>query len=172
MNISIGLSRDNTWISKTIRWFGKRQSGSANYSHAFLKIDDIVIEETFAGLRIKPYSKYNKIIHKLYTPKFLNEEEETTIRNTAMAQVGTIKGIYGYAKLPLFALDALTKSYWFTSHLSIKHFKVCSQWCCYLFYKYANYDKFSTWRSYSPDGIDDELRGHKMWYATPELGNK
>jgi hypothetical protein len=172
MNISIGLSRDNTLISKTIRWFGKHQTGDAQYSHAFLKIDDIIIEETFAGLRIKPYTKYKDITHKLYTAKFLTQDESATIRNVALGQVGTYKGIYGYASLPLFALDALTRSYWFSSRLNIKHFKSCGQWCCYLFYKYANYKSFSEWRSYSPDRIDDELRDNKMWYATPELGNE
>lgn len=163
MNISIGLSRTNSWLSKTIRWFGKRHSGSANYSHAFLKVDDMVIEETMLGLRISPYSKYNTIIHKLYTAKFLDQSEATTIRNVALGHAGTYKGVYGYTKLPLFALDALTKSYWFTSHIGVKHFKVCSQFVTWLFYKYANYKPFSKWRSYSPDRIDDELLEDPMW---------
>ena len=74
--IKIGLSRRKSWISKTNLWFGKRKSGSAHYSHAFLLLtqEGLVIEETFFGLRISQYEKYENIPHVLYDPDFFRSE--------------------------------------------------------------------------------------------------
>lgn len=153
--IQIGLSRADTWLSKSIRWFGKRKTGDARYSHAFIKVDDDIVESWSTGLRIRPYSAYSNIDHILYTPTFLSVSEARKIRLEALIQVGTYKGIYGFFKLPLFALDAIFKTYWFTKNVGVRSFKVCSQWSTYLFYKYAHYPHFCNWRSMSPDDIDD-----------------
>jgi len=162
--IKIGLSRRKSWISKTILFFGKRKTGSAFYSHAFLLLmeEGLVIEETFFGLRIRQYEKvYSKIPHVLYRPKFFTKEEYISIKSAALRQVGTIQGIYGYTKLPVMALDALFKTYWFSKHIGLKHFKVCSQWIMYLLKDH--YDSAKNWRTYSPDDIDDEFSVCKLF---------
>ena len=94
------------------------------------------------------------------TPTFLEAKEMKAIKIEAVKQVGTYRGIYGYTKLPLFALDATFKTYWFTKNIGLKHFKVCSQWIMFLL---KNYYKTRDWRTYSPDDIDDEFSVNKLF---------
>jgi len=163
--IKIGLVKDNkSTIGSLIRWAGKWQTGDARFNHVFLLIDDeIVIEEKYVGLRISSIDEYHKradlggVYFELYAPTFLGKAQKERIKIEAFKQVGTYNGIYGYTKFPLFILDSLFRTYWFTSNLSVKHFKVCSQWVCYLLYKYGCYEPFKAWRRYSPDGIDDHF---------------
>lgn len=169
--VSIGLSKSKSFVSKTIRFFGKLQTGDARYSHSFMILDDkFILEEGFFGLRVRPIKKYLDQQVLVYRPKFLSQKASDRVKEEALKQVGTYKGIYGYAKIPLFALDSVFKTYWFTKHIGVKHFKVCSQFCAYLFYKYADYDEFKNWRSLSPDGLDDFMRKKTIdWYPTHEL---
>lgn len=156
--LQIGLSTSETLLARLIRWFGKKQTGEALWSHAFLKKGQLVIEETPWGLRIKDYSKYNGVRHILYDNVYLGSWEEDKIWAEALKQVGTYKGLYGYAKFPLFALDALFGTYWFTQNIGTRHFKVCSQFVCWLFYKWGRVDLWKKWRSMTPDAIDDFLK--------------
>ena len=167
--IKIGLVQDkNSTIGKLIRIAGKWQTGEARFNHCFLLIDDeIVIEEKFVGLRISTLDSYldrcesGDIYLEVYEPTFLGKAQENRIHIEALKQVGTYRGIYGYTKFPLFALDSIFKTYWFTNTLGISNFKVCSQWVCYLLYKYGCYKGFKNWRRFSPDGMDDYFKKHK-----------
>lgn len=162
-NIGIGLSRGNKWINKAIRFFGKLESGSAYYDHAFLILPrGYIVEETFSGLRIAKLSKYSGRACKVFYPTFLKEKDAEIIETEAFKQVGTYQGIYGYTKFPLFILDSIFKTYWFTQKIGTKHFKVCSTFCAWLFYK-AGYAPFKIWRSLSPDRLDDMLNNNGDW---------
>ena len=155
MTIRIGLSRSNTWLSKAIRWFGKHKTGNAQYSHAFLLFGDTVYESLWNGVKATKYRKYRGKPHVLYTPIFVTGKQSKVIEKYLLRLTESVKGSYGYTKLPLFALDALFKTYKFTNRWSITSFKVCSQLACYCFYKKIKYYKFKNWRSMSPDDIDD-----------------
>jgi len=156
--LQIGLSTSETLLARLIRWFGKKQTGEALWTHAFLKKGQLIIEETPFGLRILDYSKFDGVRHILYDNLYLKVWEEDRIWAEALKQVGTYRGMYGYVKLPLFALDAIFGTYFFTQHIGIRHFKVCSQFITWLFYKWGRVDLWKKWRSMSPDAIDDFLK--------------
>jgi len=164
MKIAIGLSRSDTWLSRAIRWFGKRKTGEARYSHAFIKIDDLVVEQYGMGLKCNSYEKrFSTKTHILYYANFLTTKERKELREVALSQLGKFKSGYGFLKIPLFALDGLFKTYKFTQWLGVSNFKVCSEWVAYVFYKSVDYVGFKNWRTLSPDDIDDSLRGSSIW---------
>ena len=160
MMISIELIKSNKPIGKLIRFFGKMQTGDAQFDHVRLLIDDkYMVEETFLGLRVNDIH-YKDIVKAIrYKPLFLRVGQQVEIEKAALKGVGTMQGNYGYLKIPMFALDAMFHTYWFTSHVGIQSFKVCSQWVCWLLYR-QGFEPFKTWRNYSPDLLGDYCEAH------------
>ena len=148
------LSRSGTFFSKAIRFFEKLKSGSANYSHSAMCLSDREVIESLWRVTVNPTSKYENEDIVIYRPKFLTMDQKRSVVNRSLKIEGQA---YGVLKIPLFAMDAVFKTYLFTQTFGISHFKVCSNLIAWAYYKELGHDDiFGTgWRSVSPDVIDD-----------------
>lgn len=193
------LARSGDWISGTIRWFSKRRTGSARFSHAALALGNMHIVpsviEAITRIRINPLKKYRNQPIIIYRNKHLTS---TALRSVVTQALTITNQGYAWLKLPLFAFDALFKTYWFTQYLGITNFKVCSNliaWVYYATFKglelhslkgFSEYtemlDRFKSdkvfginWRSTSPDTIDDWCVTHsdewEVVYRGKGVGN-
>lgn len=175
------LSRQNNWLSKSIRWFGKRATGSARFSHAAMALGHLTekpecIEALWKVTR-SPLSKYENQEIVVYRMKNL----DIGVRNEiALRAISIEQQAYGLLKIPLFALDGVFKTYFFTSHFGLSHYKVCSELAAWAYEK--TFDKFKKtvladlckrlgknppfkkgWRSISPDFLDDHCSKSPYW---------
>lgn len=152
------LTRSNTWLSKAIRWFGKRKTGEAFVSHAAVALGDIFGEqkiiESLSSVKLNPLSKYEGQRIIIYRPP-ISDEDRKRIADFLLTKEH--KGGYAWLKLPLMALDSMVPgdNYPFTRIFGISHFKVCSQLYVYAFYKLGIKLFHRNWREWSPDGICD-----------------
>lgn len=152
-----------SWQSKIIRWFEKKQTGSARVSHASLSLVGIsqvpeLIESQWLVERVKT-EEYNEKPIVVWRHRNLTDLQRSSI---TLRSVSLSNHPYGMLKLPLFGLDALFNTYWFTQHANITNFKVCSQLIAWTYYKELLEDSVFgiEWRSVSPDAIDDYCRNH------------
>lgn len=153
----IGLSFSDSFIGRAIRYFETKRSGSARYSHAWLALGDLTIQpeviESLSKVTRSPVQKYygRKII--VYRNNKLTKAQcnEIGMKCAERANHG-----YAWLKIPLFALDAMFKTYFFTSMFGISSFQVCSNLVAWAYEKVLGYEVFGVgWRSVSPDVIDD-----------------
>lgn len=150
------LSRKNTWLSRTIRKFGKIKTGSAKVSHAALCLGKLtekpeVIEALWKVIR-NPLSKYDKEQIVIFRKRGLNQAQRNEI---ALKCISVENQAYGILKLPLFALDSLTHSYFFTQTFGLSNYKVCSNLIAWAYEKAAGIKFGVGWRSVQPDTIYD-----------------
>ena len=164
------LSTSESWIAKSIRFFGKLQTGSAEFSHAAFALDGKHCIEALDRIRINPISRYYKQTVQIWRlPLSPNERD-----NFHDGMIIRTAGNYGWTKIPLFAMDSVCSSIgrmfgrtkpcvWFTKRAGIFNIQVCSQLGVYGFHKFTDYrlcdvdHKEVTWREVSPDYFADLL---------------
>lgn len=107
MNIYFGFSTGTLPLSYVARWLMKSKA-----SHTFLFIElgfvKLVIEATFGGVKVTPYSKWKK--HNKITHLFaLDKKRDESMINSALAEafniVGTkydYPGYFGYLPIYIF----------------------------------------------------------------------
>ena len=160
------LTRDEAgFFAKAIRWFGARATGSARVNHVavyagIINGEGCVIEEA-GKLRITPLYKYLDTPCVVYQMPVLTEAQRSAIVWQLLEPIG--QG-YGWGKIPLFALDGLFKTYFFTRFFGLTSFKVCSQAAAWAYDKVMGFDVFGiNWKSATPDNIDDWCSNHDAW---------
>ena len=127
---AIGFVSSKGLISKLIRKMTKPDDWTP--SHVYLYLDRHMVNETHmgSGVRSKPAALYDGMNIRAYTPTFLNK---TTRDNMTIIANFVTGASYGLISIPLFALDNLFGTFWFTRRLSVSHFKVCSQYTAWLY---------------------------------------
>ena len=184
------LSRTDAWLSKAIRAFEKKRTGSARFSHAAMALGDLTekqeVIESLWKIQRSPLAKYEKESIIIYRHKLLTDIER---REISLIALSVSNAPYALLKIPLFALDAAFNTYFFTSKLGISSFKVCSNlaaWSYHQYFKQKSEDLFTSgvpfpknswqkryaengvfdtgWKSTSPDTIDDNNREEpELW---------
>lgn len=170
----IGLSSSKGWMSKVIKFLTSWQTGKATKTHSFVCVlEDLIVEAT------------NKIslnsIDKYASPNFpevdvyrlpLDDEDRDRLRQGLLNRVNWA---YGWLKLPLFALDAITTKlasligrktpiFFFTKTFGISNIPVCSQLVVWAIHKHTSYmlrdkdGKMVNWKTVSPDFLEDLLK--------------
>src|SRR3989304_3442715 len=121
------LSRTDAWLSKAIRAFEKKRTGSARFSHAAMALGDLTekqeVIESLWKIQRSPLAKYEKESIVVYRHKLLTDAERREIAFEALA---VSNDAYAVLKIPLFMLDSAFNTYFFTSKLGVSSFKVCS----------------------------------------------
>jgi len=169
----IGFSASNTFVSRAIRFFTSMHTGEATYSHSFALIDENLIVESLDRIRIKPLQKYDKDNQSISIYRIpLDDVERKKFRDGMILMEN---GHYGWFKIPLFALDAVTTgikrlfgsnspSFFFTRKFAITSIPVCSQLVVFGLHKFTNYRivdcqrNVINWRDASPDYLQDLLK--------------
>lgn len=161
----IGLVRDNNWISKAIRWFEWNQNKQpSRVSHAYLYLggltDQPSVLEQLWTCTTSPASKYENQQIVVWRNKKWSNLEKTWIATKAMQ---VMNQPYPVPRLLLNVADSLTKSYWFTKHLTtLKCFKECDQliaWAAAQVFKRD--DIFGVpWRCLNPALLDEYCQTH------------
>ena len=165
----VGLSASKTWRSKTIRFFGKLQTGKATRSHVFACIGDDQIIESLTEVRVDDLAKYDGQDIEIWRPP-LDDEDRIRFRRGILKMAGDG---YGWFKIPLFAADsvatAITKPFtgkyvfFFTKTFGISSFKVCSHLYVYALHHFTKYrlrgpepaHEIVNWKTISPDYLAD-----------------
>lgn len=156
------LSYNNSWISKAIRFF-RFDKNKTRVSHAAIVVGDGLIVESLWRIRVKEVVKYDgqgiivyRIPDTLLGTRNLDMKSPMDIRKAVARHAMLFAGdSYGVMKIPLFALDSIFHTYWFTQKLGISSFKVCSELYAYCWQKFGNLNFNTDWRSASPDSLDD-----------------
>lgn len=152
------LSSSATVISKTIRFFGNKKHGKARVSHASVYTRDGLVVESLVKVRVRPIEKYHKqnlIIWRIPDSMIGGKNPMDVRLNVAKAILLTAGDSYGWLKIPLFALDSIFDTYFFTSRIGISNFKVCSNLWAWGWEKVGKINFGFPWRSASPDRLDD-----------------
>jgi hypothetical protein len=151
-----------SWISKMIRDFGKMRSGDAQYSHTAIALGGGMCVESLWRVRVSLMTKYDDqtiIVWRIPDDMILAANpgiDPLSVREAVAQQALLMAGdSYGLFKIPLFALDSVFRTYWFTQTFGLSSFKVCSQLFAYNWSKIGNIDFGVNWRSISPDYLDD-----------------
>ncbi len=168
----IGLSADNSWFGKTIRFFENMWTKDAEFNHSFIFATPLNIIEALVKITDSLKSKYNNRTIRIYRIPLSDVDREKLSRGLA-EQVGKA---YGWDKYPLFILDATaswlkrtftgnqTPVFWFTKTFHITNIPVCSQLVVWAIHKYTDY-RFKdaagnevNWTVVNPDYLDDLLK--------------
>lgn len=166
----IGLSRNNSWISKIILWVESVWTKDANFSHAYVLIGTNIVVEALDKIRISPLNKYDNKSTKVWRIP-LTAQERIDFQEGMYKRIG---GAYGYLKYPGFILDAAstvllrffgkkTPVFIFSKVLGLSNIPVCSQLVVWGIHKYTTYrfldaqGKIINWREVNPDRLEDLL---------------
>ena len=167
----IGLSANDTWLSKTIRKAQSWWTGNALKSHAWMSVGDSLVVEALDKIRINRIKKYEPEIVDVYRLPLTDEERE----NLGLGMMRRVNGAYGWLKYPLFALDVVATKitglfgkkkpvFFFTSIFGVSNIPVCSQLVVWGLYKFTSYrfrdeaHKEVNWKNMTPDYLDDLLQ--------------
>ena len=168
----IGLSTNETFMAKGIRFFGWLSTRNARKSHAWASIGYGMIIESLNRIKINKQEKYDTGYTEVSVYRLpLTEDERESFRQGVMLKAA--EG-YGWTKLPMFALDGILSGasrifgnkkpvFFFTKHAKIFNIPVCSQLVVYALHKFTNYrvlnedGKPVEWRVVSPDYLEDLL---------------
>lgn len=167
----IGLSRNDKWLSKTIRWFESKWTGGANFSHAFTLVDERLLVEALDKIRINPLKKYSNATIQIWRIPISDVERE----DLSLGLIRRVNGAYGYLKYPGFVLDALCSTvkrmfgkkepvFFFSRTLGFSNIPVCSQLTVWAVHKFTSYrfkdkeGKGVNWREVNPDRLEDLLK--------------
>lgn len=169
MGVKIGFVKGDSWISKSIRWFGKAQTGGARFNHVFFIFDEqFTVEALFKGLRSRNFHEaYDKEKVLVYDIPSITEGEATDLKIACLKDLGKFKSIYGYFKLPLMASDGLLSlarrkpTFFFSRVFSTKWFPICSHFVSRMLYREGHMKLFKDWKKFSPDLMDDLMKEHK-----------
>lgn len=167
----IGFSRSKGWLAKVILFMTSWITKDANVNHTFNFIGPELIVEALDKIRVNISSKYDSSIFEaveVYRLPLSNEDR----LNFRLGLLRKINGSYGWFKLPLFALDAVSTKitslfgrkipiFFFTKTFGILNIPVCSQLSVYALHKFTSYflrdkdGKQVNWRIVSPDYLED-----------------
>jgi hypothetical protein len=167
------LSRQNTWLSKAIRWVTSIQTGKAEYSHVACALGRGFIIEALWKITVGDVKKYEGQEIQVWRLPLTDKQR----RDFEHGMLLTAGGAYGLGKIPLFALDALgTKiksvfghkepCFWFTKTFGVTNIPVCSQLAVWGLQKHAGFEILDedgvqvNWKTVSPDRLHDLLK-HK-----------
>jgi hypothetical protein len=163
------LTHGRGLFSVMIRFFGRLASGDSKVNHAAMFIGsfgegDCYVVEAVGRIRIERLAVYDDTPCRVWRMNGLSQDMKVAIR--AKATSINSQG-YGWTKLPLFVLDSLFRTYWFTQKMGITHYKVCSQFIAWAYCKALGLDTIFGigWRSVSPDRMDDHCIAHSaLWH--------
>jgi len=166
------LSRRDTWLSKSIRWFGKVKTGKAEYSHAAMALGELSLTgdqviESLWKVEMNDFSKYRNQDIVIWRHNLLTEKQR---QNIAIRAVTLHSDGYAFFKIPLFALDSVFRTYWWTRTFGFSNFKVCSNLIAWSYEKEIGNTVFGAqgWRSTDPVGLNQWCeKNKKVW--TPVL---
>lgn len=167
----IGLSTNNGWLARLIRWGQSIWTTDALFSHAFMFVDAVHVVEALAKISYNNAQKYDS--QKVLVFRIpLNVEDRDRVRDGIIERVN---GAYGWTKYPLFFLDATTTwfkqkvfrqknpCFFFTKTFGISNIPVCSQLVIWAVHKFTAYrlkdarDNVVDWRIVTPDYLCDLL---------------
>lgn len=165
------FSRNNSLISRIIRFFTSMQTGNAKYSHVSMGLEDNLCVEALWRVRISDMKKYAGQQIKIYRVP-LSDDERDRVREGMMQVAGNG---YGITKIPLFLLDSLATQlsrlwgnkkpvFWFTKTFGVFNIPVCSQLVVWGLYNFTNYRIYNealeevSWKIISPDYLEDLLK--------------
>ncbi len=167
----IGLSSCNTWLSKAIRGFTSMHTGEARFSHAYAYLGWDLVVEALAKVSVNRAEKYKNSTIAVYRLPLSDEDRA----NFKYGMLRRTNKAYGWLKIPLFALDAISTKvtswlgkkkpvFFFTKYVGISNIPVCSQlvvWGLHNLTSYRLKDMFgeeAEWKVMSPDYLDDLLK--------------
>jgi len=165
------LTRGNNLSSKIIRFFGKLQTGQAEYSHAAAAIGNALCVESALRVRVSDLKKYEKSALAVWRLP-LDPMERGTFERGMLQAAGND---YGGLMIPLFALDSVASFltrlcghkkpiFFFTERFGLFNFPVCSQlvmWGVEKFTSFTIRDENNSrvsWKVISPDYLQDLLK--------------
>lgn len=161
----IGLVRDDNWVSKAIRFFEWNENKKpARVSHAYLYLGGLtdkpsVLEQLWT-CTVSPVEKYDNQQIVVWRNKKWSKLQKTWIATKAMQ---IMNQPYPVARLLLNIGDSLTRSQWFTQHLTtLKTFKECDQLIAWAAYKVLGEDNVfgCPWRCLNPALLDQYCQDH------------
>lgn len=167
MKMYVFFKKPKKGIEKAINWFGKIKTGDSNSCHCGFAISGDAYESlVIGGVTKRNFNlAYNSKDVTLYEVGLLAADDEAVndIYKFLESLLGSYSGIYGIAKIPLQAVDALLsfvarRKIFFATRLSSSKFFICAGLVSYSLYKYGNVNVqklFKNWRSMSPDDIMD-----------------
>lgn len=169
----VGLSSSRGWTAKVIRFFTSWHTTSATRSHAFAFVSGRVVVEALGRMSANPAEKYvsgdeDVVVYRL----------PLTAPDRVMFELEMIRQVrrgYGWGKLPLFALDAISTKvkslfgstrpvFFFTRRFGVTNFPVCSQFVVWGLHKHTGYrikdydGRVVEWKTVSPDYLEDLLK--------------
>lgn len=167
----IGLSMSEGLFAKVIKATTSWITGKATVNHTFNFVGPDLIVEATNKIRLSSLSKYDsKKYKKIVVYRFpLTEDDRRRFR---IGMLQKVNGAYGWTKLPLFGLDALSTKFlalfgrkkpvfFFTKTFGIFSITVCSQLSVYALHKFTSYElrnrdgKKVNWRIVNPDYFED-----------------
>ena len=167
----IGVSSDNSWLGKSLRFFESMWTQRANVNHAFVFISPLFVIEALTKITLSETSKYENRRVKIYRLSLTEKERFDLCVGLSERE----DGAYGWDKYPLFFLDCVStlvkrnifrmKSpvFFFTKTFSISNIPVCSQLVVWGIHKFTSY-RFKdnngievSWKIVNPDYLDDLL---------------
>lgn len=169
----IGLSTDNSFLGKGIRFFEMLATKAARKSHAWASIGDGMIIESLTRIRINKQEKYDSHYTEVSVYRVpLSDLEREQFKQGIMVKAADG---YGWTKLPMFALDGICSAvarlfgrkkpvFFFTSHAKLFNIPVCSQLVVYSLHNFTSYRLLDgdhlpvDWRCISPDYLEDLLQ--------------
>ena len=161
------------WLSKLILWATSLHTKLAWCSHTACYIGEGRCIEALNKAKITELKRYDHKSFKLKVYRIpLTPDQRYAFTNGAF---DIANRSYGWTKLPLFLLDALTTrllsffgrktpAFFFTKYFGIFSIPVCSQLFVYILHKYCGYylidsrGRKVSWRIVQPDYLDDLLR--------------
>jgi hypothetical protein len=169
MKMQIFFKYPDDAIGKAINWFGKLKTGNSSSCHVGWIIDGDAYESlVFGGVTKRNFKmayKGKKVKIFDITDEAIGEEAKVRIVQFLEQLLGNYKGAYGFAKIPLQAVDAflsfvIRKPVFFATRITASMFFICSGLIAYPIAKLADIpvrDIFADWRKFSPDDIADTL---------------
>jgi len=168
------LTTGEAFMSKAIRFMTSMQTKNAWASHvAGILSNHFCIEATYKTKINEMSVRYHNAERKIKIYRIpLTEEQRFDFKRGAYKLANKA---YGWTKLPLFALDALTTKifsffgrkkpiFFFTRRFGIFNIPVCSQLYVYILHKFCGYHlkdvegKDVSWRIVQPDYLDDLMQ--------------
>lgn len=167
------LSQGTSWISRGILFLTSWQTLRAFFSHVAAYIGNGYLIEALTKTKITPVGRYDGPKEKLKVCRIPLTDDQR--KQFTWGAFDVANRMYGWLKLPLFALDAIITRiarlfgrkgpiFFFTRRFGVFNIPVCSQLYVYILHKYCNYHLYDNrdlkvnWRIVSPDYLDDLLR--------------
>ena len=151
----------DTTFARLIGWFESwKDKAPADATHVAGSLGGHEIIESLGKVTRGSVWKYADIPIRVWRLKGIGYDKRVNIA----ARWDTVEHQkYAWTKIPLFALDSLFSTYFFTRTFGLSSFKVCSNLIAWAYEKEVGYKFGAVWRSISPDDIDDFCAEHPEW---------